>query len=253
MKIKPYFKTELAKPYQGKFLHEAGTSVIMNMLVKTKSVGDFMVMLPDPVSLNLNNAQNFIDKCEKLRERINHAKEIQVFSKKLTEQEIKASSPGRIKELDPEADIFRLLDQDKVFDYIQTSTGMVVSLVTAIESFVNLIIPHDYIHERVNRKGNKETLDKVKLVRKCSIEEKLEIIASIKNKSNIKVQGFWESFTQIKDLRNDIIHFKKMDDKIDQMWSPIVVFLFDSNLQKLFDNIVELIQYLHPDYLSIEK
>ena len=55
MKIKPYFKTTLAEPYQGKYLHEAGAEVVMNMHVKSKTLGDFMVLLPDLVSLNLEN------------------------------------------------------------------------------------------------------------------------------------------------------------------------------------------------------
>ena len=252
MKVKPYFRTTLAEPFQGKHLHKAGAEVVMNMHIKTKTLGDFIMMLPDPVSLNLNNAQNFVDKCEKLKERINKAHKFTVFSKTLTEEKIAGKSKEEIHSMDPDADFFRELDSDKIFEYIQSSMGVVVSLITAVESFVNLIIPHDYSLKRVNSKGVTEILDKTTMVRKLSIIDKLELVATIKSKDNLKQQKFWSTFKAIKDLRDDIIHFKKMDNKIDQMWTPIVVSFLDSDLQVFFDETVSLISFLHPDYLSIE-
>jgi len=250
MKIKPYFKSTLAEPYQGKFLHKAGATVVMNTEVHTKSVGNFLVMLPDPVSLNFNNAQNFIDKCEKLKERINNTKSITVFSKKLTEENIKGITTEEIKRLDPEANILRKLDNEKVFEYMQSSMGVVVSLVTGVESFLNLIIPYNYTTIRENKKGEKVTLDKEQIVRKFSLEDKIELVAEIKGKVDTKQQRFWPTFKEVKELRDEIVHFKKMDKKLDQMWNPIIVSFFDSDLQKYFDDIVELVNYLEPKYLE---
>ena len=225
----------------------------MNTEVRTKSIGDFILMLPDPVSLNLNNAQGFIDKCSKLKERINKAKQITVMNTVLTEKNIQGRTDLEIKRLDPAADIFRVLDDDKVFEYIQSGMGVVVSLITAVESFVNLTIPADYSFERKNQKGESEILDKAKIVRKLSIEDKLEIVATVKQKLNLKQQAFWSSFKIVKDLRDDIIHFKKMDNNINQMWRPIIESFFDSDLQKFFNDIVSMITFLHPDYLEIES
>jgi hypothetical protein len=36
MKVKPYFKTTLAKPYQGKFYHEAGKAAAMKKRMFTR-------------------------------------------------------------------------------------------------------------------------------------------------------------------------------------------------------------------------
>jgi len=253
MKVKPYFRTTLAKPYQGQFFHPAGTSVIMNAEVSTKSVGKFIMMLPDPVSLNLNNAQNFIDKAEMLKEKINRAKQTRVFSKILNENTIQGLSMEQIKNADPEANIVRILNDEKVFEYIQSSMGVVVSLITSVESFLNMIIPHDYTTTRKNRKGEEETLDKEQIVRRFSIEDKIEVVAEVKNRSEIKQQKFWSSFKEVKNLRDEIIHFKRLDKKIDQMWTPIIVAFFDSDLQQYFDDIVELINFLEPKYLEYES
>lgn len=67
MKIKPYFRTKSTKPYQGKHYHEAGTSVVLNSAIKTKSLGRFMVVIPDPVSLNFNNAFNLIGRSKQIK------------------------------------------------------------------------------------------------------------------------------------------------------------------------------------------
>lgn len=252
MKVKPYFRTTLAKPYQGKYYHEAGTSVVMNAEVDTKSIGKFLIMLPDPVSLNLNNAQNAIDRAETILERINKSKKITVFSKILTEEKIQELTKDQILKLDPNANVLRNLNDEKIFEYMQLSMGIVISLITSVESFLNLIIPHDYTVKKSNKVGDDVTLDKLHIVRRFSIEDKIELVGAIKKRENVKQEKFWSSFKVVKNLRDEIIHFKKMDSKIDQMWTPILVSFFDSDFQVFFDDTVKLINYLEPEYLEYE-
>lgn len=243
----------MAKPYQGKHYHEAGASVIMNAEVNTKSIGKFLMMLPDPVSLNLNNAQNAIDRAETILERINKSKQITVFSKMLTEDNIKGLSEDQIIKLDPNANIVRNLSDDKIFEYMQLSMGIVISLITSVESFLNLIIPHDYTIKRQNKNEEEEIIDKLYIVRRFSIEDKIELVADFKKRKGIKQEKFWSSFKEVKNLRDEIIHFKKMDSKIDQMWTPILVSFFDSDFQIFFDDTVKLINFLEPKYLEYES
>lgn len=252
MKIKPYFKTTLSEPYQGKYYHETGASVVMNMLVNTKSIGDFLVIIPDPVSLNFNNAQNFIDKCEALKKTINKSKKSMIFSDVFKdESSLVGLAIEKIKEIDPNVKIYRDLDSNKVFEYMQSSMGVFISLVTAVESFLNMIIPYDYIIEKENKNGEKQIFDKDQIVRQFSIEDKIELVVNIKRKSDIKQQKFWQSFKEIKKIRNEVIHFKKTEKKIDELWSPIIVSFFDLDLYKVFDDTVELINFIEPSYLEL--
>ncbi|MDB4940246.1 MAG: hypothetical protein JWO40_671 [Candidatus Doudnabacteria bacterium] len=250
MKINPYFRTTLAKPFQGKFLHEAGAEVILNIPINSKTIGNFIIMLPDPVSLNLNNAQAFIDKWVKLKERINKSKNFTVYSSALSEDDISGKSQEQIKHLDPNANFYRTLDEEKVFECIQSSIGVVISLITAMEAFVNVVIPHDYILQRTNKRSEKENLNKDSIVKKLSISEKIILIADIKGKADLKEQVFWSTFHEVKKLRNDIIHFKKTDANINNMWAPIIIGFLDSDLQKFFDHFVIMIDYLHSGYLD---
>ena len=253
MKVKPYFRSTLSEPFQGKHYHEAGTTVVLNAEINTKSIGRFIMMLPDPVSLNLNNAQNAIDRAKTLIERINKSKKITVFSSILKEDNIRGLSSAQIEKLDPSATVFRVLSDEKIFEYTQLSMGIVVSLITAIESFLNLIIPSDFTLKRQNKKGEDEILNKEHIVRKFSIEDKITLVSEDKNRTGLKQQKFWETFKQVKDLRDEIIHFKKMDSKIDTIWTPILVSFFDSDLQEFFNDTVNLINFLEPKYLEYEN
>lgn len=248
MKIKPYFKTKLAKPFQGKHHHPAGASVVMNSSIETKSIGKFIITIPDPVSLNFNNAANFIEKSEKIKQRIDKSKKVKIFSKNLNENTIKSLSIEQIKASDKDVKIFRDLENDKVFDYIQATMGIVISLIAAVESFLNMIIPFDY---EIKKEG--KILDKNKIVRKFSIEDKIELVGKIKNKTNTKQESFWNSFKTVKKLRDDIIHFKKTTSKVDELWTPIIILLFDSDFNKIFSDFVDLINYLEPSYLEEDK
>ncbi|MCX6797670.1 MAG: hypothetical protein NTX66_00400 [Candidatus Falkowbacteria bacterium] len=252
MKIKPYFRTKLSEPFQGKYYHEAGASVALTSAIETKSLGKFMVIIPDPVSLNFNNAVNFIERSKQIKQEIDNNKKMTVFSGKLNEKDIKGLNLNQIKELDKDADIFRDLENDKIFDYIQTTMGVVVSLVTAVESFLNMIIPFDYTVE-ITRQGEKKIIEKNEIVRRFSIEDKIELVEKCKGKTGIKQQKFWNSFKIVKELRDNIIHFKKTDSNLNQLWSPIIVLLFDIDFDKTFVDFVDLVNYLEPAYLEEDK
>ncbi len=252
MKIKPYFRTKLSEPFQGKYYHEAGASVALTSAIETKSLGKFMVIIPDPVSLNFNNAVNFIERSKQIKQEIDNNKKMTVFSGKLNEKDIKGLNLNQIKELDKDADIFRDLENDKIFDYIQTTMGVVVSLVTAVESFLNMIIPFDYTVE-ITRQGEKKIIEKNEIVRRFSIEDKIELVEKCKGKTGIKQQKFWNSFKIVKELRDNIIHFKKTDSNLNHLWSPIIDLLFDIDFDKTFVDFVDLVNYLEPAYLEEDK
>lgn len=80
-------------------------------------------------------------------------------------------------------------------------------------------------------------------VRSKTLGDFIVMLATVKGKDNLKQQKFWNAFKTIKDLRDDIIHFKKMDNKIDEMWTPIVISFLDSDLQVFFDETVSLISF----------
>jgi hemerythrin superfamily protein len=83
-----------------------------------------------------------------------------------------------------------------------------------------------------------------------SLTDKLELMSKIKEKPDLKEQGFWQNYEKVKELRDNIIHFKKPDSKLDEMWSPILTDLLDSNLQEFYDDFVALVVFFRPGFLE---
>lgn len=250
MKIKPYISGKLAEPIQGRVYHKKGSLVVISAEVHTKSIGDFLVVIPDPVSLSLNNAKNFLDCCKELRKKIDDSKERTIFSKTLSEENIRTLNQKQLKKFDPALKILRRFNDADVYQYMQNGMGFVISLITAIESFLNLMIPHDYKAKRLNKNGVEETLDKDQILW-FSIEEKLKLVAEINGNVSIQQEKFWNSFKVVKSLRDDIIHFKNTDKPINEIWNPIIKSLFDSDFEKFFKDVVGLINHLKPGYIEL--
>lgn len=253
MKILAYIRMKLAKPFQGEHLHAAGSSVVISSKVVTKTLGAFSLIPPDPVSLSLNDAQNFIDKALKLKERIVLKKgNATVTSQKYTPEELRAlgvKSVDDVLKIDPEAEVVQQIDTDKMYSFIQAGADAMTSLITAVESFANVMIPRDHTEKFIRRKIEIE-YDKDQMVRYLRIEDKLEIIGRILSKTDFKGKSYWESFLNIKKLRDDFIHFKQAHAHINEIWNVLVVGLIDSDLQKFYDDTVALIKYLRPEYFD---
>lgn len=252
MKILAYIRSTLAEPFQGKQLYEKGASVVISNKVVTKTLGTFMLIPPDPVSLSLNDAQNFIDRTLKLKERIVKTKEVTIFPKKYKTEELEALNLKNVYEvlkIDPEAEVIRQVNPEKIYSFIQSGANTMISLMTAVESFANVMIPKDH-KEKVFKKGAEVELDKNGIVRWCSTVEKLEILGRIHNKADFKSKSHWQSFLDIKKLRDDFIHFKQAHAHIDSIWNPMVVGLVDSDLQKFYNDTVTLIKYFRSEYFD---
>ncbi len=79
-----------------------------------------------------------------------------------------------------------------------------ISAVTAIESFVNQMIPGDFVYK--DKKGD---ATKLEIEKKWSIEDKLKKV--IPQAVNVSVAGdapLWKSLIGLISLRNDLIHLK---------------------------------------------
>ncbi len=72
-----------------------------------------------------------------------------------------------------------------------TLQSVVISLVTAVETFVNLLIPHDYIYKTTDKNGSPVDFDKKRIERHLSVEDKINILISLKKQNRFeKLQIF---------------------------------------------------------------
>ncbi|MGP2591852.1 hypothetical protein [Serratia marcescens] len=100
-------------------------------------------------------------------------------------------------------------DLPRLYNYFESIQMAIVSMYTAIESFANICIPHDYVYEKNNSKGVKESYNKELIERYIATSEKIDkILPAILNCDSPKGKKLWEDFKELESLRNDIIHPK---------------------------------------------
>lgn len=106
---------------------------------------------------------------------------------------------------------FKLSDKDlpRLYNYFESIQVAIVSMYTAIESFANICIPNDFIYEKKNQKGIKESYDKELIERYIPTSEKIDkILPIILECESPKGGKLWQDFKSLELLRNDIIHPK---------------------------------------------
>lgn len=100
-------------------------------------------------------------------------------------------------------------DIKRLYNYLEHIQTSIIAIYTAIESFANIAIPHDYTHTFKNNKGIIESYDKTAIERWLKTSEKVtELLPAILNSDSPKSLSNWSLFKELESIRNDIIHQK---------------------------------------------
>ena len=97
------------------------------------------------------------------------------------------------------------------FDYVERVMESVVMAFTALEAFVNEIIPDEY---ETHRKSEVilEVMNKNQIERWLSLDEKLSsILPDVLDTKTPKGSRCWQGYRKLKTIRDRIIHMKKED------------------------------------------
>ncbi|HBQ0382046.1 TPA: hypothetical protein L7I84_002550 [Klebsiella variicola] len=142
---------------------------------------------------------------------------------------------------------FKISDKDlpRLYNYFESIQTAIVSMYTAIESFANICIPQDYVYEKNNAKGIKETYTKELIERYIPTSEKIDkILPLILNCDSPKGTKLWQDFKTLESLRNDIIHPKttKKSTEIKEDSSFLCILLSDDFIKKVSSGF-ELVSY----------
>ena len=100
-----------------------------------------------------------------------------------------------------------------VCDYIEKVQIAIVFGYTALETFANLSIPDEYEYKKKNKsKGIHELYEKESIERWLSLKEKIQyILTDVYNTDKVEKQKWWGHFSNLEQLRNDIIHQKSVN------------------------------------------
>jgi hypothetical protein len=117
---------------------------------------------------------------------------------------------------------------EQVFDYIERMMEAAILAFTAIEAFVNEVIPDDYMYARPGKSEViLEPASKAAIERYVQIDEKLTaVLPEICKCSSPKGSRCWQSYRQLKNVRDRLVHMKSEDRKssgpeVDTIWRAV--------------------------------
>ena len=117
-----------------------------------------------------------------------------------------------------------------VFDYLEHLLSATVLAFTAVEAFVNEVIPEDYVYARQRRsRVILEVTAKADIERFVPLDEKLAtVLPEVFKCPSPKGSRCWQQYQQLKDIRDRVVHMKSNDRKssgpeVETVWKAIVL------------------------------
>ncbi len=124
------------------------------------------------------------------------------------------------------------------YDYFEIAITSVIFAYTAIEAFANICIPNGFTYSYTDKKGVEITVGKEFIEKSYSLRDKLKIILpTILECASPTQEKWWEKFTELENLRDEIIHSK--DSKSEDRYSK----LLSTSLIRKVDVHKDVIQY----------
>jgi hypothetical protein len=190
-------------PWSG-VLSPKGTRLTVSSVIQLTKKKQLTIPLPNATALLLNSAALAFIEARKIRDRSGIDKTLHT--------EVSFSS-------DAEA-----------FDYLESMMKSIILAFTALEAFVNEMIPADFFYARYHKSdlvmeaASKETIE-----RHTPLDEKLtKVLPEVMQCPSPKGGRSWHGYRQLKNARDRIIHMKTDDRRssgaeIDTVWKAIVV------------------------------
>lgn len=157
--------------------------------------------------------------------------------------------PGSIEQtLNPDTKgEFNIIKSDVYNYYLIYKISSITSLIMAVESFVNNIIPENYEYVDLDKKYNKSDIERF-----YNLKDKItKIVPEIVNISNVSdYQKLYSKVIEVNLLRNEFIHLKtKRDEKNGDPFIDHFESLINLDLNEKINDVKNFINFLRPDYL----
>lgn len=139
------------------------------------------------------------------------------------------------------------LNDETAFTYLEQMFEAVVCAHTAVEAYVNELLPVDRTYERQNRNGIVEVLSKDEIERRASLAEKVSTFLpqALGIKSPKGIHRAYSNLQALTKLRDRLIHMKSVDRKssgpeVDTVWHRLLV------CESPIDQAMSVIRYFSP-------
>lgn len=142
-----------------------------------------------------------------------------------------------------------LLNPEKFNQFLMYKISSITSLISAVESFINAIIPENFEIENLK----KQIIGKSDIERFWDLKSKLkEIVPKIKEiKDTNEYFILIDKFIELSKIRNEFIHLKtKKDEKNLDPFLKYFEILINLNLEIKILEVKKLINYIEPNYID---
>jgi len=136
-----------------------------------------------------------------------------------------------------------------VCDYLESIQTSIVFGYTALEAFINLSIPDDYIYtaEKSN-KGIIESYDKKAIERWLPLKTKLDsVLTEVYQTKKVQNEKWWTLLLDLENYRNDIIHQKSISH------TEFYKDYFKERIFKVCQSVDTIIQFFHDAHANENK
>ncbi|MBK9716798.1 MAG: hypothetical protein IPQ02_05280 [Saprospiraceae bacterium] len=125
----------------------------------------------------------------------------------------------------------------------------VINLFCSLESFMNSLIPTDFIYERKSK--NKTECFNCRQIQECiSFDEKMKEVNFNIHKISFekKHPTLWSRIQNLKEIRNKIVHVKKSDNNIQH--EDITKLTLSVNFDDYFEVVFKFMNFYKPNYIQ---
>lgn len=142
------------------------------------------------------------------------------------------------------------VDLHHFYIYYGYASNCVISLFTALESFVNYLIPDDYIFKKEIKGKRIELYNKEQIQRWLTTDEKIkDVLFSITGKNFFQKQTEHTSrIDNLKNLRDELIHVKA-DANLENQKS-IIKKLIDFKYNETLESVSKFINFYKPNFIE---
>ena len=164
-----------------------------------------------------------------------------------------ATREALFKELDKEDwNVYEV--QTRIYKFYATGSSCVTFLFTALEAFINKLIPHDYTYSKVIN-GETELYDQVKIQRHLSFHEKVKSvlpdIPELKNKAfHIQHGHKFDNIKKLKNFRDEIMHTKLINKTSLLFYRDLFTTALNFNYETAIYAARDFINYYEPNLIE---
>lgn len=140
--------------------------------------------------------------------------------------------------------------------YIKYRVSSIIMIVSAIEAYLNHVIPNDFVYNTI-RKNKEVEFDKIAIESpKISFREKLMEILPIVAKSDFSWNNLEKeklSILELYDNRKDLIHLKTNANDDFEMYFDTIDKMLDLDIYASIESTIKVMNLANKDFIEFEK